>query len=55
MRFTRIAAVRRKTAIDVPAGIAGIIRMREPHGKGPKAIAPFPATLADEPIESFME
>src|SRR5215469_1822692 len=53
--FFGIAVVTGKTAIDVPAGIAGIIRMRETHWKGPEAIARLPAPLANESIESVME
>src|SRR5215469_12265856 len=53
--FVGIAAVTGKAAIDVPAGIAGIVRMRETHWKGPEAIARLPAPLANKSIESVME
>jgi hypothetical protein len=53
--FVRIAVVTGKAEIDVPAGVAGIVRMREAHRKAPEAIARYPAPLSNKPIESGME
>jgi hypothetical protein len=50
-----IAIVTGKTQIDVPAGIAGIVRMRKTHRKAPKAIARYPAPLSDKLIEGSMQ
>src|ERR1700733_1813615 len=53
--FVRIAVLTGKAEIDVPAGVAGLVRMWETYGKAPEAIARYPAPLSDKPIESGVE
>src|SRR5882724_1251686 len=44
-----------KADVDVPAGIAGIVRAWKPHRKGPEILPRLPASPADELVEGRME
>ena len=55
MLFVRIAVIAGKAEVDVPAVVAGIIRMRETHREAPQAIARYPTPLSNKQIESRME
>jgi hypothetical protein len=39
----------------VPTGVAGVVWVREPDGKGPKTIAWHPSTCADELVEGAVQ
>jgi hypothetical protein len=53
--FIGVAVVKEKAAIDVPAGVSGIVRMRETNWKSPEAITRFPSPLSNNPVEGVMK
>src|SRR6188474_862901 len=55
MLLLRIAVFAGKAEIDVPAGVAGVVRMREAHRKGSKAVTRQPTAFAGELIEGGVE
>ena len=55
MTLVRIAIVRGKADIDMPAGIAGVVRVREANREGPKVRPWTPAPGSDELVKSHVE
>src|SRR6267142_943585 len=51
----RIVGLAGKADIDVPAGIPGIVRVRETHRKAAEVRAWAPASASDELVESGMK
>src|SRR6266480_5701805 len=49
--FIRIAIFAGKTEVDMPPGIAGIVRMRKTHRENAKTVTPAPTPFADDLIE----
>jgi hypothetical protein len=55
MLLVRIAVVAGKANIDMPAGVAGIVRVRETHREGPKTLARDPTPFTNKLIEGGVE
>jgi hypothetical protein len=53
--LVRIAGFSGKADIDMPAGVPGIVRAREPYRKGSEIGARIPAPPSDQLIESRVE
>ena len=51
MLLVRVAVVAWKADIDVPAGVAGVVWMRETYREGSKAVERNPSASADQLIE----
>jgi hypothetical protein len=55
MPFVRIAIVAGKADIDMPAGVAGVIRVGKTYWEGPKTVTRTPTALADQLIEGGVQ
>jgi hypothetical protein len=55
MTLIRVAGRAGKADIDVPTGVAGIVRMRKPHRKGAKVGTRTPTAFSDELVEGRVE
>ena len=53
--FEEIGMVVAEARVDVPAGVAGIVRRREAHREGAQAVAPQPAPRSDELVEGRVQ